>query len=396
MRYDYCVVGGGIVGLSTAWQLLQRRPDAQLVLLEKETVLARHQTGHNSGVIHSGIYYEPRSYKAELCRRGVQATLGFCADHGIRVDPTGKLIVATSSAELQRLAALETRAAQNGIEVHRLDAGELHRSEPQVSGAGALLVPSTAIVDYGQVCDALRAEIEKLGGEIVTGAEVTAIREDPAQVLVSSPDQLWRTENLIACAGLQSDRLARLAGIDPPVRILPFRGEYYRLRDSRVGIISRMIYPVPDPALPFLGVHLTPTTDGGVTVGPNAVLSMAREGYRKGSVSLRDVRDIARFPGFWRLARTYARVGAAEQWRSLSRRAYLEEARRYCPSLTLDDLLPMEAGIRAQAVDSAGTLLHDFAFESTERMLHVLNAPSPAATSALPIGDLIADRVLGG
>lgn len=395
MRYDYCVVGGGIVGLSTAWRLLQRRPDASLVLLEKETSLARHQTGHNSGVIHSGIYYEPRSYKAELCRRGVRATLAFCRDHGIPVDRTGKLIVATTAVELTRLDALEARAAQNSIEAHRLDARDLRDEEPNVSGEGALLVPSTAIVDYGLVCDALRTEIEKLGGQIVMSAEVTAIREDAAQVLVSSSDQLWRAASLIVCGGLQSDRLARLAGIDTSTRILPFRGEYYRLRDDRSDVVSRMIYPVPDPALPFLGVHLTPTLDGGVTVGPNAVLSMSREGYRKGSVSWGDLRDIAGFPGFWRLARTYAKVGAVEQWRSLSRRAYLEEARRYCPSLRLEDLTPMEAGIRAQAVDSAGNMLHDFAFESTERMLHVLNAPSPAATSALPIGELIADRVLG-
>ncbi|MGH3358894.1 MAG: L-2-hydroxyglutarate oxidase [Nocardioidaceae bacterium] len=395
MRYDYCIVGGGIVGLSTAWQLLRRRPDASLVLLEKETTLARHQTGHNSGVVHSGIYYEPRSYKAELCRRGVQATQEFCEDHGIPVDTTGKLIVATSALELRRLEELEARAAQNSIAAHRLDAAELSAEEPRVTGQGALLVPSTGIVDYGHICDALRAEIEKLGGDIVMSAEVTAIREDPTQVLVSSPDQLWRAASLIVCGGLQSDRLARLAGVATSIRILPFRGEYYRLRDSRADLVSRMIYPVPDPTLPFLGVHLTPTLDGGITVGPNAVLSMSREGYRKGSVSVRDLRDIVDFPGFWRLARTYAKVGAAEQWRSLSRRAYLEEARRYCPSLRLEDLLPMEAGIRAQAVDASGAMLHDFAFESTDRMLHVLNAPSPAATSALPIGELIADRVLG-
>lgn len=396
MRYDFCVVGGGIVGLSTARELLRRRPGASLVLLEKEPTLARHQTGHNSGVIHSGIYYEPGSFKADLCRRGVRATTEFCAEHGIDIAPLGKLIVATDPRELGRLSALESRAVDNGIEVRRLDSAELHDEEPNVAGDAALLVPSTGCVDYRLVCEALRTEIEKAGGEIVTGAEITAIREDASHVLVSSADRLWQTDRFVACAGLQSDRLAHLAGIAPDVRILPFRGEYYRLSPDRSEIVTRMIYPVPDPELPFLGVHLTPTIDGGVTVGPNAVLGMARERYRKFSLSPRDVRDIATFPGFWRMARSYARVGLAEQWRSMSRRAYLEECRRYCPSLRLADLNPMEAGIRAQAVDARGRLLHDFAFEQTERMLHVLNAPSPAATSALPIGELIVDRVIGG
>lgn len=395
MRYDFCVIGGGIVGLSTARELLRRRPGASLLLVEKETALARHQTGHNSGVIHSGIYYEPGSFKADLCRRGVRATTEFCAEHGIEIASIGKLIVATNPRELGRLSALESRAADNGIDVRRLDTAELRDEEPHVAGDGALLVPSTACVDYRLVSDALRTEIEKAGGDIVTGTEVTAIREEHSQVLVSSRDHLWQAESLIVCGGLQSDRLARLSGISTSVRILPFRGEYYRLRPERSDVVTRMIYPVPDPELPFLGVHLTPTMDDGVTVGPNAVLGFARERYRKFSFSLRDARDIATFPGFWRMARTYARVGVAEQWRSLSRRAYLEECRRYCPSLELDDLLPMEAGIRAQAVDSQGRLLHDFAFEHTERMLHVLNAPSPAATSALPIGELIVDRVVG-
>lgn len=395
MRYDFCIVGGGIVGLSTARELLRQRPGASLVLVEKESALARHQTGHNSGVIHSGIYYEPGSFKADLCRRGVRATTEFCADHGIEIAPLGKLIVATNPRELGRLSALESRAADNGIDVRHLDAAELRAEEPQVAGDAALLVPSTGCVDYRLISEALRTEIEKAGGDIITGTEVTAIREERSQVLVSSVDHLWQADRLIVCGGLQSDRLARLAGIDTEVRILPFRGEYYRLRPERSDVVTRMIYPVPDPDLPFLGVHLTPTMDGGVTVGPNAVLGFARERYRKYSFSLRDARDIATFPGFWRMARTYGRVGLAEQWRSVSRRAYLEECRRYCPSLELDDLLPMEAGIRAQAVDSRGRLLHDFAFEHTERMLHVLNAPSPAATSALPIGELIVNRVMG-
>ena len=396
MRYDFCVVGGGIVGLSTARELLRRRPGASLVLLEKEETLARHQTGHNSGVIHSGIYYEPGSFKADLCRRGVRATTEFCAEHGIDIAPLGKLIVATNPRELGRLSALEGRAAQNGIEVRRLDAKELQSEEPSVAGDAALLVPSTGCVDYSLVSDALRAEIEKAGGEIVMGTEVTAIREEHSQVLVSSADHLWQADRLVVCGGLQADRLARLSGISTKIRIMPFRGEYYRLRDERSDVITRMIYPVPDPELPFLGVHLTPTMDGGVTVGPNAVLGLARERYAKYSFSLQDARDIATSPGFWRMARTYARVGVAEQWRSMSRRAYLDECRRYCPSLELDDLLPMEAGIRAQAVDPRGQLVHDFAFERTTRMLHVLNAPSPAATSAMPIGELIAGRVVDG
>ena len=394
MRFDFCVVGGGIVGLATARELLRRWPDARLVLLEKEAALARHQTGHNSGVIHSGIYYAPGSFKADLCRRGVHATTQFCAEHGIDIAPIGKLIVATNPRELGRLSALEGRAAQNGIGVRRLDTSELREEEPNVAGDAALLVPSTGCVDYRLIAGALRTDIEKAGGEIVTGAEVTAIREEHSQVLISSADHLWQAQRLIVCGGLQSDRLAHLSGVSTDVRILPFRGEYYRLREGHSDIVTRMIYPVPDPELPFLGVHLTPTMDGGITVGPNAVLGLSRERYRKFAFSARDVRDIATFPGFWRMARSYARAGVAEQWRSLSRRAYLEECRRYCPSLALDDLIPIEAGIRAQAVDARGQLLHDFAFEQTERMLHVLNAPSPAATSALPIGEMIVDRVV--
>lgn len=394
MRFDFCVVGGGIIGLATARELLRRWPDARLVLLEKEAALARHQTGHNSGVIHSGIYYAPGSFKADLCRRGVHATTQFCAEHGIDIAPIGKLIVATNPRELGRLSALEGRAAQNGIGVRRLDTSELREEEPNVAGDAALLVPSTGCVDYRLIAGALRTDIEKAGGEIVTGAEVTAIREEHSQVLISSADHLWQAQRLIVCGGLQSDRLAHLSGLSTDVRILPFRGEYYRLREGHSYIVTRMIYPVPDPELPFLGVHLTPTMGGGITVGPNAVLGLSRERYRKFAFSARDVRDIATFPGFWRMARSYARAGVAEQWRSLSRRAYLEECRRYCPSLALDDLIPVEAGIRAQAVDARGQLLHDFAFEQTERMLHVLNAPSPAATSALPIGEMIVDRVV--
>lgn len=395
MRYDFCVIGGGIVGLATARAILSRRPGASLVLLEKEPVLGSHQTGHNSGVIHSGIYYAPGSLKAKLCREGSERTKDFCARHGIPVENRGKLIVATREGELPRLAALEERAARNGIAVERLDAAGIAEREPNITGLAALFVPAAAIVSYRAVLEALARDLTVAGGELRFGSAPMAIREEHGGVTLDLSDGSIRAGRLVACAGLQSDRVARMAGLRIAHRIVPFRGEYWRLAPRRQGIVHAMIYPVPDPAMPFLGVHLTPMIDGSVTVGPNAVLGLSREGYPKGSVSLRDVADMAAFPGFWLALLRNVRHGLAELRNSLSKRAYLELCRRYCPSLSLGDLLPMEAGIRAQAVMRDGSLQHDFLFGQTDRMLHVLNAPSPAATSALPIGEMVADRLLG-
>lgn len=395
MEREFVVIGGGIVGLSTALNLLQRRPGASVVVLEKEPALAAHQTGHNSGVIHSGIYYAPGSLKARLCRAGEKATKEFCQAHGIPFRTIGKLVVATSDLEVRRLGDLRERAGENGIDVEPVSGARLREMEPYVRGLEALLVRSTGIVDYRKVSQAMAEEIRLAGGEVRTGIAVSGIREDEARVQVLTEHGVLTAHHLVACAGLQADRVARMGGLDPDFRIVPFRGEYYELPASRAGLVQHLIYPVPDPDLPFLGVHLSPTIDGRITVGPNAVLGLAREGYARTRVSLRDVADYARFPGMWRVARANVRTGAVEVKNSLSRRGYLNECRRYCPDLTLGDLQPHEAGIRAQAVLRDGTLVHDFLLRESRRQLHVANAPSPAATSALPIGEMIAERVVG-
>ncbi|MDX3924290.1 MAG: L-2-hydroxyglutarate oxidase [Shinella sp.] len=396
MIYDYCVIGGGIVGLATAMALQEREPGASLIVVEKEAALARHQTGHNSGVIHAGIYYQPGSLKARLCREGAEATKAFCRENRIAFETCGKLLVATDQKELARMEALEERARLNGIDYRRLDRAELAAAEPHVAGLGALLVPATGIVDYGQVSNAMAARIGERGGTIRHGAAVTAIREESGGVAIVAGGEQLVARRLVACAGLQSDRIAALSGLAIEHRIVPFRGEYYTLPSSRSDIVRHLIYPIPDPDLPFLGIHLTRTIAGEVTVGPNAVLGFSREGYPKGSVRLRDVLDMAAFPGFWRMAKRNWHSGLSEFANSLSRTRYLAECRKYCPSLERRDLGRSGAGIRAQAVLRDGTLVHDFLFRQSERMLHVCNAPSPAATSAIPIGRLIVDRLLQG
>lgn len=394
-RYDYCVVGAGIVGLATAAELLRREPGARLLVLDKEARPAVHQTGHNSGVIHAGIYYQPGSLKARLCREGAEATKAFCTRHGIAFEECGKLLVATDDLEMERMEALAGRAAQNGIAFERLGRDRLRQAEPAITGLGALLVPSTGIVDYRRVSAAMAGEIMEAGGTIAFGMSVSAIREDESGVTVGAGGETFRAGRLVVCAGLQSDRLARLAGLDIDFRIVPFRGEYYTLPAGKADIVRHLIYPIPDPDLPFLGVHLTRMIDGSVTVGPNAVLGFAREGYPKGSVDWRDIAGMAAFPGFWRVIAANLRSGVDEFRGSLLKRHYLEKCRKYCPLLTLADLTKPGAGIRAQAVRRDGTLIHDFLFVSSERMLHVCNAPSPAATSAIPIGSMIVDRLHG-
>ncbi|WP_405178895.1 L-2-hydroxyglutarate oxidase [Nocardia sp. NBC_01377] len=393
--YDYCVIGGGIIGVATARTLLRRHPGASLVLMEKATSLAAHQTGHNSGVIHSGIYYEPGSLKARLCVRGAQWTKDYAVARGIPFDVCGKLLVATDADEHRGMLALYERSVTNGVEVELLDTAELTRREPRVSGVGALFVPGTGIIDYTRVTTALAAEVTADGGEIVLGAQITALSESDDSVTASGPGGSWRARTLVVCAGLQADRMAALAGLRTDFRIVPFRGEYYRLPARRADLVRTLIYPVPDPNLPFLGVHLSPTIDGELTVGPNAVLGLSREGYRKGSVDLRDAREALGFPGLRKLARAHFRTGARELRNSLFKRGYLAECRKYCPELTMADLLPREAGIRAQAVLPDGTLVHDFLIERTPRSVHVLNAPSPAATSAMPIAEYVVDRITG-
>ncbi|MBO9549931.1 L-2-hydroxyglutarate oxidase [Pseudomonas sp.] len=394
MTYDYCIIGGGIVGLATAMALLEQRPGASLLILEKEASLGRHQTGHNSGVIHAGIYYAPGSLKAELCKRGAQATKDFCSEHGIAFEVCGKLLVASNDLEVQRMQALYERSQQNGLKVERLDAAALAEREPNIVGKGALFLDATGIVDYTQVCNAMAKVIRQAGGEVHLSTRVHAIQEHADHVAVGTDSHTWRARQLVACAGLQSDRLARLAGVKIDHQIIPFRGEYYRLPASKNQIVNHLIYPIPDPELPFLGVHLTRMIDGSVTVGPNAVLGFGRENYRKLSVNWRDVAEYASFPGFWKTIWNNLGSGTTEMKNSLFKRGYLEQCRKYCPSLEVADLLPYEAGIRAQAVMRDGTLVHDFLFAETPRMVHVCNAPSPAATSAIPIGQMIAEKIL--
>ncbi|VVN81666.1 L-2-hydroxyglutarate oxidase [Pseudomonas fluorescens] len=394
MIYDFCIIGGGIVGLATAMELLKRQPTASLLLLEKESSLARHQTGHNSGVIHAGIYYAPGSLKAELCKLGAQATKEFCTEHGIKFDVCGKLLVASTPLEVERMKALYERSQLNGMKVERLDADELQRREPNIVGLGGLFLDATGIVDYRQICETMARVIQQQGGEICLNKAITAIKENPDSVTVSSADSHWRAKKLVVCAGLQSDRLATLAGIKIDHQIIPFRGEYFRLPASKNHIVNHLIYPIPDPDLPFLGVHLTRMIDGSVTVGPNAVLGLSREDYKKFSINWRDVAQYASFPGFWKTIWQNLGSGSVEMKNSLFKSGYLEQCRKYCPSLNIEDLLPYEAGIRAQAVMRDGSLVHDFLFAETSRMLHVCNAPSPAATSAIPIGSMIAKRIL--
>ncbi|WP_457963607.1 L-2-hydroxyglutarate oxidase [Arthrobacter sp. D1-29] len=391
-HFDFCVVGGGIVGLATAYQLLRKNPGASLVLLEAADTVASHQTGHNSGVIHSGIYYPPGSLKARFSKAGAEQTREFCREHGLRYQEPGKLLVATTELERRRLDDLEKRAAIHGLGCERLDQAELARREPNVAGLGALLIPSTGIVDYRALALKLAELVAATGGQVLTSARVISISESADRVDVGTGSERYSCGRLVVCGGLQSDRLAELAGLAIDVQIIPFRGEYFQLPAEKSRYVRHLIYPVPDPALPFLGVHLTPTIDGTITVGPNAVLGMSREGYPKFSINVPDVARYVRFPGLWRVARANPATAARELRNSMFKGSYLRECRKYAPGLTRADLLPHEAGIRAQAVRRDGTLIHDFLLAETPRMIHVLNAPSPAATAALPIGGHLASK----
>ena len=385
MNYDLAIIGGGIVGIATALEVTRQFPGMTLVVLEKEDALARHQSGRNSGVIHAGVYYQPGSLKARFCRDGVAATIAFCKAYGVPYQQCGKLLVATDEVERERMKALHDRCIQNGITVETLDARELSRREPHIRGVGALFVPTTGIVDYGVVVRRMADLLRERGVEILLGREVDAIEEVSSGVVLNAGGTVIRTKHLVACAGIMADRIARLAGLDTDFQMVPFRGEYYRLNDRLNTIVNHLIYPIPDPALPFLGVHLTRMIGGEVTVGPNAVLAFARNGYRFGDVDLGDLAEMIRFPGFRKVIRNNLRSGLDEMWNSLSKRRYLALCRRYCPELEIADLEPYRPGIRAQAVMRDGTMVHDFLIRETGRSIHVCNAPSPAATSAMPI-----------
>lgn len=386
------VVGGGIVGLATALSLAERGQST--IVLEAEDRLAAHQTGHNSGVIHSGLYYKPGSLKARTCRDGLEAMYRFCAEEGVPHRRCGKLVVATHPEELPRLALLEERGRANGVTLGRLTGEQIQEHEPEVAGIAGLWVEDTGTVNYTAVTAAMARRLVRLGGEVRTGHRVLGIRRDGAASVVETTKGEVRAALLVNCAGLQCDRVARMAGIEPGVRIVPFRGEYYTLRPERAHLVRGLIYPVPNPALPFLGVHFTRGIDDVVEAGPNAVLALRREGYRWTDVSLRDMLDWAVFPGFWRMAKAQWRNGAEEIRRSLSRARFLHSLQVLLPGLEDADIAPGGSGVRAQAVDRSGRLVDDFFIQTAPGQVHVLNAPSPAATASLAIGKEVASRLL--
>ena len=391
--FDFIIIGAGIVGAATAWQLQQRYPDKKILVLDKESQAAQHQTGHNSGVIHAGVYYPPDSLKARFCREGLRATIDFCREHGIPFEQCSKLIVATNPVELTRMDALFERCQANQLQVEKLTAEQLRHREPAVAGLGAIWVSDTGITDYPQITRTLLNCFQQLGGQVRLDTPVTAIQETSDAVAINTPEATVEGRFVIACAGLMADRLVNMMRIPHDFQIVPFRGEYYRLPERYNNLVNHLIYPVPDPDLPFLGVHLTRMIDGSVTVGPNAVLGWKREGYGRWNFNARDAAQMLSFPGFWRTLGRNLGSGIREMRDSLWRSGYLKQVQKYCPQVELADLQPYPAGIRAQAVMRNGDLVHDFLFAESRRSLHVCNAPSPAATSAIPIGGYICDEV---
>ena len=391
-RYNVVVIGGGVVGLGVALEITRRFPRLRLLLLEKEDRVARHQSGHNSGVIHSGVYYKPGSLKARLCVTGAAAMVEFCREHGIAHDVCGKVIVATHADELPRLEELRKRGEANGLTgLRTIGPEELRDIEPHAAGLKALVVPATGITDYAAVCEKYAELISVGGGTVLTSAAVTGIRRTANEIVVETARGAFSTDSLINCAGLFSDRISRMAGDEPGVMIVPFRGEYYDLIPERASLVRALIYPVPDPRFPFLGVHFTRRITGKVDAGPNAVLALAREGYRHRDINVRDLASSLAFPGFWRMARQHWRNGLGEWHRSLSKPAFVRALQRLLPEVGENDLVPGGSGVRAQALKPDGALVDDFQFVPSGKVLHVLNVPSPAATASLAIGKAIVD-----
>jgi L-2-hydroxyglutarate oxidase len=390
MEHDVAIIGGGIVGMATA-MALSHYPNVSLAVLEAEDRLATHQTGHNSGVIHSSLYYKPGSLKARNCTEGREAMYRFCRDHGIVHEQCGKVVVATGKREIPSLDELERRGRANGIQgMKRLKRQELREYEPHAAGIEGLFVPVTGIVDYVQVTEKYAEIVQNSGGEIHTGTSVTGFKHEPNGIILETNRGDVRCRYLIGCGGLQSDRIARMAGVDPKVRITPFRGEYYELIPERRHLVKNLIYPVPDPTFPFLGVHFTRLIRGGIEAGPNAVLAFKREGYTKSSFSLRDTSEILFYRGFWSLASKYWKTGLGEMFRSWNKGAFVKALQKLMPELRKEDIHPAGAGVRAQALEPSGSLVDDFRIIQADRMIHVLNAPSPAATASISIGKAIA------
>lgn len=390
---DVAIIGGGIVGLATAYRLTQRFPQARLVLLEKEADLAHHQTGHNSGVLHSGIYYKPGSLKAINCRAGKRAMEDFCRQEGIAFDICGKVIVAVDERDLPALERIYDRGQANGVDCTLIERERLAELEPHAAGIRAIHVPEAGIVDYSQVCQKLAEHVRRRDGRIVHSARVTAMREADGQMVVQTAAGDFSARYVVNCAGLQCDRVTRLSGQDPAMKIIPFRGEYFELKPSAHRLCRNLIYPTPDPNFPFLGVHFTRMIGGGVECGPNAVLAFAREGYRKRDVNLRDLTEALTYRGFLKLAAKYWRTGLGEMWRSVSKGAFVRALQRLVPEIQAADLVSAPAGVRAQAVAPDGSMVDDFLIQETEHVVNVCNAPSPAATASLNIGSLIVDKL---
>lgn len=391
--YDVVIIGAGIVGLATAYQTLLAHPGLDVLVLEKESRVAFHQTGHNSGVIHSGIYYKPGSLKAANCRRGRSMLIDFCREQSIPFDLCGKVIVAVDESELPALDRIHQRGLANGVHCERIDQLRLRELEPHAAGVAAIHVHDAGIISYTAVCRALASEIERLGGHVIFDAPLHEAAHEPFGVVVSTPAGRFAARLVVNCAGLQSDRVARLLGTQVSLKIVPFRGEYYELAHEARHLCRNLIYPVPDPAFPFLGVHFTRMIDGSVECGPNAVLALGREAYAKDQLSIADLADTLGYPAFWRLAAKHWKTGAGEVWRSMSKAAFVRALQRLMPDLRGDQIESAPAGIRAQALAADGSLLDDFAIYHDEGVINVCNAPSPAATSSLSIGQTITELI---
>lgn len=389
--FDIAIIGGGIVGLATAMALTEQQPGVSLIVLEAENRLAAHQTGNNSGVIHSGIYYKPGSLKATNCVEGREAMYRFCQEHGVRHERCGKLIVATSENELKALDNLEKRGAANGLEkIRRVSAAEIKEIEPHTAGLGGIHVPYTGIVDYLQVVDAYAEIIRKGENEIRTNHRVVAVKRAAQSIVLETSQGKVECTSLVNCGGLQSDRIARMSGVEPHLQIIPFRGEYYEITPAKQHLVNNLIYPVPDPNFPFLGVHFTRMIRGGVEAGPNAVLAFKREGYKFFDISIRDLLQYGFYSGFWRMSLKHWRMGLGEYHRSLVKSAFVKALQKLIPEIQPEDIHRAGAGVRAQALEPSGALTDDFKIVEADHMIHVLNAPSPAATASISIGKTIA------
>ena len=393
MVYDFVIVGGGIIGISVGMQLAKKYPKSKIAILEKEDSLAKHQTGRNSGVIHAGVYYAPNSLKARFCFEGNKATKDFCDEKGIKYETCGKLLVATNELEMERMQALWKRTQANGLERVWLDSKDIAQKEPNIKGLGGIFFPTSAITSYVEITKSMADDFRQNGGEILLQTEVVGLKEHSNGIDITTSKSRLSTRYVITCGGLMQDRIVRMLKPDIDFIICPFRGEYYQLRQSCNNIVQHLIYPIPDSSVPFLGIHLTKMIDGSVTIGPNAVLAYKREGYEKSDFSLSDVKEMLLHSGVRKVLKKHFKTGIIELKNSLWKRGYLKLAQKYCPSISLQDLAPYRAGIRAQAISNEGELIEDFMFVKTRHSINVCNAPSPAATSAIPIARHILDQV---